>query len=406
MENKYIGILRKIIIFLSVLLVIVCFSFGITYSNFKYKLPNRRAVQIVVNKLTYLSKINDSYANNYVIKPGNNILKFEIESNNEIDTYYKLLSNCSDVDFYYLDNMPYGRINSNDKLNIKILAINKGNENITCNFTINGGYLNNSIEDVKEDEGYNKINKKLPIGTKVIYNINNTYDYNGVTLESSNNVWKLLNINEDGSYEIITQDSVNFDNSICFNGSDGYNNIVNSLNDISYGLFNSLGVIETRNINLEDIEKYANYRIVSVSKIKKVNNIYIPSLLRYEKNISINDEYASGKLGRSESHNIELTNSNELVNQVLMTEYKINEIKDDTFINMDYYDLLIKDKSYFLSSRYASANNDSVLFGIYSVDDSVESNVLYDGNNTFSEVCMSIRPIVKLSNSNAIVIEE
>ena len=404
MENKYIGILRRIIILLSVLLVIVCFSFGVTYSNFIYKSPDHRAVEIVVGKLTYILKINNEITNNYVVKKGNNVLNIEIESNNEIESYYKLLINNKDIDVYYLDNMPYGRINKNDKAYIKLLLVNKSNEDINCNFIVNGGYVNNSINDVKEDEGYYLIDNKLVIGTDIKYEVNGSYNLNDNLLEAKDVNWQLLSIMDDGTYEIVSDDSINYDNSICFSGSKGYNEYVNKVNDIVKSLYSEEDVLEARNINYGDIEKYYKNSIIRAKSIKKINNVYIPALLKYETNITIDDRFTNGNLGRSDINTNTIDLDYEVANNVTMVEFIINNIEKSYFINEVYYDMLINNKKYFLSSRYYGIKDETPYYGVLSVDNNIVDNVLYDGINNSNEVCVNIRPIIKLSNSNSIEI--
>ena len=59
-SDRYISYIRNRIIILCAALVIVCVSFGVSYSNFVYNSKEHRAVEMFVNKLNYVLKINNN----------------------------------------------------------------------------------------------------------------------------------------------------------------------------------------------------------------------------------------------------------------------------------------------------------------------------------------------------------
>lgn len=396
---KYINIIKKTIIVLFVLLLVVCFSLGKSYSNFVYKTDDYRAVEMIVGKLNYNIKINDEMKDSIVVNPGNSVLNIEIESNNEIDSYYKLLlKKTDDVDVYYMDNEPYGRINKNEKKNYKLLVINKSEQDKNISFVISSGYVNNTIDDVLIVDGYSLIDNKLLIGSSVLYETSGSYQFNDTVMNPINDDWKLLKVYDDGSFKIVSNNYLN--ENICFNGSEGYNNIVNELNKIVTSLYSDDNVITINNISLEDIEEFTNYKINSLTNLKRVNNnIYIPSLLRYEKNVFIDEVNTNGILKSNEEYDGVLNNSFEIVDSLITGEYTVSELSVDSFINEKYYELLFKDKNNYLLNRYVDNDGETVNYGILNMNNnSISKLKLYDSKNISYEICSSIRPVIKLSN--------
>ena len=389
MKAKYMKFFKRNIIVLVILLIVVFFSFGISYSNFVYNSIDHRAVEMHINKLKYNIKINDENTNNIVLTPGNNTLIINIESLNEVKTYFKLLTlNNDNIDIYYYENEPYGMINENGNITIKLLTTNKTNENITCELLVSSGYINNTLDDINIPDNYIEIKNKINIGDNIEYKIDETkrYNYNDLELLPIKSNYRILNINDNGTLDIISNEPINLSNQLIFKGSNGYNNIIYLLNNISSSLYSSNYSINIRNLNLDDIEKYTNNKIVNYNgNVKTYNeNIYIPSLYEQEKNSIIN--------------NIHVLNEIE----------KINKIDSNTFIKPIYYELFIEKNNkyynpYYLLTRYAQANENNVSFGIFSINNNeINKCDLYDTDNNEYDINLMIRPIITLSNNTKI----
>ena len=80
MKSRYIKFFKKELVFLLVLLIVVCISFGITYANFIYNSEGKRAVEMFAGALSYNIKINGEYKNNIDLIPGSQIVNIDIES--------------------------------------------------------------------------------------------------------------------------------------------------------------------------------------------------------------------------------------------------------------------------------------------------------------------------------------
>ena len=413
MKAKYMKFFKRNIIVLVILLIVVFFSFGISYSNFVYNSIDHRAVEMHINKLKYNIKINDENTNNIVLTPGNNTLIINIESLNEVKTYFKLLTlNNDNIDIYYYENEPYGMINENGNITIKLLTTNKTNENITCELLVSSGYINNTLDDINIPDNYIEIKNKINIGDNIEYKIDETkrYNYNDLELLPIKSNYRILNINDNGTLDIISNEPINLSNQLIFKGSNGYNNIIYLLNNISSSLYSSNYSINIRNLNLDDIEKYTNKTLVNYNEIIKTynENIYIPSLYEQEKNSIINNIHVLGNIDRSEN-NTYINSNYKIVNSITLNEMeKINKIDSNTFIKPIYYELFIEKNNkyynpYYLLTRYAQANENNVSFGIFSINNNeINKCDLYDTDNNEYDINLMIRPIITLSNNTKI----
>lgn len=413
MKAKYMKFFKRNIIVLVILLIVVFFSFGISYSNFVYNSIDHRAVEMHINKLKYNIKINDENTNNIVLTPGNNTLIINIESLNEVKTYFKLLTlNNDNIDIYYYENEPYGMINENGNITIKLLASNKTQENVTCELLVSSGYINNTLDDINIPDNYIEIKNKINIGDNIEYKIDETkrYNYNDLELLPIKSNYRILNINDNGTLDIISNEPINLSNQLIFKGSNGYNNIIYLLNNTSSSLYSSNYSINIRNLNLDDIERYTNNKIVNYNgNVKTYNeNIYIPSLYEQEKNSIINNIHVLGNIDRSEN-NTYINANYKIVNSITLNEMeKINKIDSTTFIKPIYYELFIEKNNkyynpYYLLTRYAQANENNVSFGIFSINNNeINKCDLYDTDNNEYDINLMIRPIITLSNNTKI----
>ena len=409
-QRRYIKIIRNRIILLTAFLILVCISFSASYSNFIYKSSNHRAVEMFVNKLDYELKINGNYNNKISIKPGNEIVTLNIYSLNEVETKFKLSHNKnSDINIYYIDKAPMGSIKPNETKSYKILVSNKGDKLVDVNFEIASGYSNNGLEDIKLTENYTDINETLNVGTFVNYsqvNSNDKYDLEkeisgytkNQTIYKKSVKWKLLNINSDGSINIISEAPITVDsknNLLYLSGSQGYNNGVYILNDICNSLYGSYNAI-SRNLNINDIEKnMSNEWNYNQYTNPQTSNGYI----RYDTNTITPQQYINN-LPKSESGELILENGYTTKDYLeIIVDYWTHEM-DETNFKDGYYSLFMKQKyNSWLSSRYVNAFDSYALFGLSNIYSNVVSgNVLFSSIGDSFNNGNAIRPVVTITS--------
>ena len=380
MRDKYIGIFKKSMVILVILFVIVCFSFGVTYSNFIYNSTEHRAVEMHVSKLIYGIKINNDTVSEIDIKPGINIYDIEIKSINQISSYYKLLiQNNPNIKAYSLDGNSLGTIEEDETKSTKLIIFNSGETNIKIKFLINGGYITNTINDIRINEGYIDISK-LNIGDNIKYSVHNTYqvdnDYSEIdnlTLNTSSDSFKILNIYGDGSLDIISSEGVLVKN-IIFNGSNGYNNFNYIINELCNNLYYSEYITSIKNTNILDIEKYAKNIVISQDGMISINHeMYVPASAVLSNSIIIDDNI--GSLSNNEIILIDKLNSKRQVNSGTIVKEKINNIEFDNAI----YNELLLNTDYILSTRMTRIDNNNILFGLYNINNrTVDASYLYN----------------------------
>ncbi len=410
-DRRYIKIIRNRIIMLTAFLILVCISFSTSYSNFIYKSSNHRAVEMYVNKLDYELKLNDVYSNEISIKPGNVVISAEILSLNEVETNYKLTySNDSNIHIYYLDKTPNGSILPNETKKHKIFVSNTSDKLIKLKFDIASGYSNNSLSDVKTLDNYNEINNTFVIGTNVYYSPVNSNDkyilekeisgYNkNQTIVKKSSKWKLLNVNDNGTIDIISESPITIDNKnnyLYLSSANGYNNGVYILNDICnklYGSYNATG----RNLTIEEIEN-------SLSKVWDYKTYFNPQTdngyIRYDKNTYVPLQFLS-YLSKSEPGDLITENQVLKIEDLeINVDYWTHEMNENNFKN-NYYELFMnQNHNSWLSSRYVNAFDSYALFGLSNIYDNVVSgNILYSSiGDTFTNG-NAIRPVVTISSA-------
>ena len=411
---NYVKTIRNVILVLSMLLIIVCISFSVSYSNFIYKSSDHRAVEMYVGKLKYSILINNIETSTFTIAPGNSVLDIEIESLNGIDTYFKLLylKNPS-LKISYINESPSGKLKVNESKTYKLFVNNSSSENITGSLIVSGGYINNDLDDIEISSEYNEIKESIAIGDYINYmpngindisKYNVSKDYSGFSTNQDtylkSTAFRILNIRDDGTIDIISSESIAIDlenSKLKFNGYLGYNNGVNLLNSISNNLYGSSKyALSARNINISDIEKYMNLEewdynnyinpIVSTGLYggsKRYNNIYYPSI---SSDLNQND---NGELTILKKRVISIT---------IKQDYWSNELKSNNFIDTLYYDLFMNSGNYWLSSRYANALENSVSWGLYSINNnSVVGANLCNSNDEEYVNENYIRPVIRLT---------
>ena len=405
MRDRYLGVFKRSMVLLSILFVIVCFSFGVSYSNFIFSSTEHRAVEMHIDKLLYAIKINNEPTSELDVKPGINVYTVEIESLNKISSYYKLITEKNDLNIYYLANNTNNKIDGYGKNTTRLVIFNNTSSNIKTKFLINGGYINNKIDDISVNSGFREITQ-LNIGEYITYNTNNSYnldnDYSSEEdsiINTNNSLYRILSVNDDNTIDIISVNSVLLNN-LTFNGANGYNNFAYIVNDICNKVFSNNNTVYVKNVNINELEKYTSTKIVNYDNIKSINKLlYIPKILEYEKNVIIdgntNETYSNDELLL-----IDKLNSSKPITSIVISEPNILEYE----FNNPIYSELFMNSNYLLSNRIIKSDDDNLLYGVYQVEDkNIIINELYDSlDNDYSISDIYVKPIIRLSSKTKI----
>ena len=405
MRDRYLGVFKRSMVLLSILFVIVCFSFGVSYSNFIFSSTEHRAVEMHIDKLLYAIKINNEPTSELDVKPGINVYTVEIESLNKISSYYKLITEKNDLNIYYLANNTNNKIDGYGKNTTRLVIFNNPNSNIKTKFLINGGYINNKIDDISVNSGFREITQ-LNIGEYITYNTNNSYnldnDYSSEEdsiINTNNSLYRILSVNDDNTIDIISVNSVLLNN-LTFNGANGYNNFAYIVNDICNKVFSNNNTVYVKNVNINELEKYTSTKIVNYDNIKSINKLlYIPKILEYEKNVIIdgntNETYSNDELLL-----IDKLNASKPITSIVISEPNLLEYE----FNNPIYSELFMNSNYLLSNRIIKSDDDNLLYGVYQVEDkNIIINELYDSlDNDYSISDIYVKPIIRLSSKTKI----
>ena len=401
---------RIYFISLAIILVIVCFSFGKTYSKFIYTSSSNRVAEIFVNKLSYKFTINNKETNEITIPSGNSVLNISMTSLNEKENYFKLFyKENKNISVFLLKGNVSGKISNNEINNIKLFVINKSDSEETLIFDVQSGYITNTLDDIVKPNDESEIIDKINIGDYIEYRPIETIltlekDYSGsnnIKLETINTNWQILDINDKAEITLISEEPIN---NVSLKGSLGYNNGVYLLNDLCYKLYSSNDSKYVRNLNIEDIEKYLdtdvwNYDIQSNYKTY-ISNLYYPTIWSKEKNVIIDNTNINGTLNKSESVELSKLNSYKETTLSLTTKnnYWSSSLIENNFKDKEMYKLLIKNE--LLSTRYTSTEEDNIEWGLIGIkDSSVIKNKLYSSDNVNKEITGYLRPIITLKDS-------
>lgn len=363
MREKYIKFFKKEMVFLLILLIVICFSFGLTYSNFVYHSDSYRAVEMFTSKLKY--ELSNS---KLTIKPGNNLYKINIKSLNNVDSYYKIIyDNNVDIEYYNNDT---NIISSNGSKDINLVVFNSSNENKIVNLDVVGGYITNTYDDIKIDKNTHVVNKNISIGDVVVFN---------------NNTYYLLNIDNDGNYELLSEvkeDILNIE------GSNGYNQYINLANE------NTINdeLISSRALSIKDIERYTTNKIVEYDAYNYYSDAYYPALWAMEEESIIENNNIEAFFNSSEG----TCNGNyEQAKSIIVKDIVVNT---PIFINEKYRDIFMN-SNYLLSTRYQHALSNIAQWGILSIDNKdIKQNKLFESNMKDYKVSGKIRTLTNISN--------
>ena len=233
--------------------------------------------------------------------------------------------------------------------------------------------------------------------------------------------WQILNINDDGTIDLISKNSTNQTLSLQCGNAVAYNNGVFLLNDICKKLYsnNNLGIVG-RSIKREDIEKHLSEE--GINNIYNFNSgtnsygkqrtyytyIYYPKLYELENGSGIDTtNVKTNGISFSDSYYEEATTdsyaraSSSLtgVSTLFRVENNINNYNDNTSYNM-----IQNNEDYWIASRIVSTAEYGINWGLikYSIVDGIWFDEVLFGsaNNGIGDaITNSIRPIVTIPTS-------
>ena len=170
--------MNKVLVFLKehkylmVALVLVGISIvlSITYSNYIVTSNNHKAAEMYIGELKYSIEIDGSTTNTLSVPTGETIIDVKVNNQNPVDTYYKLLylknSNLT-VKYYETTkdtdevvttySKPNDSIAGSNSNNIKLLITNNSTSSQNVAFTMKGGYITNTIQDITTPSTYSEI---------------------------------------------------------------------------------------------------------------------------------------------------------------------------------------------------------------------------------------------------------
>ena len=243
-------------------------------------------------------------------------------------------------------------------------------------------------------------------------------------LTQDNLKWRVLNINEDGTIDLISDGATSKE--VDLKGSLGYNNGVYLLNDYCKTLYSNSSIGATaRSLNIEDIQDkmdlsvwdYHNYNGDGTTKTYETNKNY-PYQWEQEKTekSKIDGNLINGTLGQSEQKELteekysEATTSIEVEGtdwsrsaEKMKSNFKEADTRDETKANSMYYELLCNNGNlcYWLASRYANPDFSSyAIFGLRYVSfGDMLCKTLFYSDADVDYLSNRVRPVVSLKSN-------
>ena len=158
--------------YLMILLIFIGFSISLslTYSNFIVTSNNHKAAEMYIGELKYSIEIDGSTTNTLIVPTGETIIDVKVNNLNPVDTYYKLLylKNTNITVKYYEStkdtndvvttyNKPNDSITSSNSNIVKLLITNSSTSSQNIAFTMKGGYITNTLNDIVVPSTHNEI---------------------------------------------------------------------------------------------------------------------------------------------------------------------------------------------------------------------------------------------------------
>ena len=167
--NRIVNFLQKYFAVISVLIGI-SILLSVTFSSYIVTSNNHKAAEMYIGELKYSIEIDGSSTNTLTVPTGETIIDVKVNNLNPVDTYYKLLylKNTNITVKYYEStkdtdevvttyNKPNDSITSSNSNIIKLLITNNSTSSQNIAFTMKGGYITNTIQDITTPSTYSEI---------------------------------------------------------------------------------------------------------------------------------------------------------------------------------------------------------------------------------------------------------
>ena len=167
--NRVVNFLQKYFAVISVLIGI-SILLSVTFSSYIVTSNNHKAAEMYIGELKYSIEIDGSSTNTLTVPTGETIVDVKVNNLNPVDTYYKLLylKNANITVKYYEStkdtydvvttyNKPNDSITSSNSNIVKLLITNSSTSSQNIAFTMKGGYITNTIQDITTTSTYSEI---------------------------------------------------------------------------------------------------------------------------------------------------------------------------------------------------------------------------------------------------------
>ena len=167
--NRVVSFLQHYLLTIAVLIGI-SILLSVTFSSYIVTSNNHKAAEMYIGELKYSIEIDGSTTNTLSVPTGETIIDVKVNNQNPVDTYYKLLylKNTNITVKYYEStkdtndvvttyNKPNDSITSSNSNIIKLLITNSSTSSQNIAFTMKGGYITNTLNDIVVPSTHNEI---------------------------------------------------------------------------------------------------------------------------------------------------------------------------------------------------------------------------------------------------------
>ena len=167
--NRIVNFLQKYFAVISVLIGI-SILLSVTFSNYIVTSSNHKAAEMYIGVLKYSIEIDGTTTNTLIVPTGETIIDVKVNNLNPVDTYYKLLYlKNTNITVKYFEttkdtnevvttyNKPSDSITGSNSNTIKLLITNSSTSSQNIAFTMKGGYITNTIQDITTPSTYSEI---------------------------------------------------------------------------------------------------------------------------------------------------------------------------------------------------------------------------------------------------------
>ena len=167
--NRVVNFLQKYFAVISVLIGI-SILLSVTFSSYIVTSNNHKAAEMYIGELKYSIEIDGSTTNTLSVPTGETIIDVKVNNQNPVDTYYKLLylknsnltvkyyettKDTNDVVTTY--SKPNDSITNSNSNTIKLKITNSSTSSQNIAFTMKGGYITNTLNDIVVPSTHNEI---------------------------------------------------------------------------------------------------------------------------------------------------------------------------------------------------------------------------------------------------------